>query len=254
MALPNLLRLVVRNIVVNTDPGTLIILLGLPGMYLVFFGYGFQSLTSSGGGPSYLSLLTPGIMSFQAVMAGTAGGSMLWADRRWGMLSQLLVGPFTRLEYLLGIMLTSMIFGLGGAAVMFGVAFALIGHGPAHPLAFGGIFGAIVVGSIFFGALMLLISALVRSNTAYNSVQILLIFIVNFASPVFYPLSSSLPIVLQALFWANPLTYVVDAVRGSYTGTFTLSDLYQLAVLGAETVVVLVLAVRAYLRSDVSYE
>ncbi len=254
MALPNLLRLVVRNIQVNTDPGTLIILLGLPGMYLVFFGFGFQSLTSSSGGSDYLTLLTPGIMAFQAVMAGTAGGSMLWADRRWGMLSQLLVGPFTRLEYLLGIMLTSMIFGLGGATVMFGVAFVLIGHGPAHLLAFGGIYFAIIVGSIFFGALMLLISALVKSNTAYNSVQILLIFIVNFASPVFYPLSGKLPVVLQALFWANPLTYVVDAARDSYQGKVSGSDLLQLLVLAIETAIVLALAVRAYLRADVSYE
>jgi hypothetical protein len=29
---PNLLRLIYRNIVVNTDPGSLIILVGLPGM------------------------------------------------------------------------------------------------------------------------------------------------------------------------------------------------------------------------------
>ncbi len=85
MALPNLLRLIYRNIIVNTDPGSLVILVGLPGMYLVFFGFGFQSLAGgSASGTSYLSFLTPGIMAFQVVMAGTVGGSMLWADRRWG--------------------------------------------------------------------------------------------------------------------------------------------------------------------------
>ncbi len=255
LPLPNLLRLIYRNIRVNTDPGSLIILLGLPGMYLVFFGFGFQSITSAqGSSSSYLSYLTPGIMAFQAVMAGTVGGSMLWADRRWGMLSQLLVGPFTRLQYLLGIMLTSMLFGLGGAAVMLGVAYGLIRSGPAGPVPYGLIFGSIVLGSIFFGALMLLISALVKSNTAYNSVQILIIFVVNFASTVFYPLSSGLPGVLKALFEVNPLTYVADAVRGAYLGTLTPNDGYQMLVLLLETVVVLFLAVRAYLRSDVSYE
>ena len=49
MRTPNLLRLIYRNIVVNTDPGSLIILIGLPGLYLVFFGYGFQSITASAG-------------------------------------------------------------------------------------------------------------------------------------------------------------------------------------------------------------
>jgi len=255
LPLPNLVRLIYRNIKVNTDPGSLIILIGLPGMYLVFFGFGFQSIASHGGSSdSYLTYLTPGIMAFQVVMAGTVGGSMLWADRRWGMLSQLLSGPFTRLQYLLGIMLTSMLFGLGGAAVMLGVAYALIGSLPGALSAYGVIFGSIVLGSIFFGAMMLLIAALVKSNTAYNSVQILLIFVVNFASTVFYPLSSGLPVALKVLFEVNPLTYVADAVRGAYLANLTPTDGYQILVLLTETVVVLFLAVRAYLRSDVSYE
>lgn len=251
MGLPKLIRLVYRNVLVNTDPGSMIILLGLPGMYLVFFGYGFQSLA---GGSNYLAFLTPGILAFQAVMAGTAGGSMLWADRRWGMLSQLLVGPFTRLEYLLGIMFTSLVFGLGGAAVMLAIAGLLIGSVPTSALALGIMFGAIVLGSIFFGALMLLLAAMVKSNTTYNSVQILLIFIVNFASTVFYPLSGGLPVALQALFRINPLTYVSDAVRGAYLGGLTPADGLQMGVLVLETVVVLFLATRAYLRSDVSME
>ena len=255
MPLPNLVRLVYRNIAVNTDPGSLIILIGLPGMYLIFFGLGFQSITSGdASGTSYLAFLTPGILAFQVVMAGTVGGSMLWADRRWGMLAQLLSGPFTRLEYLLGIMFTSMLWGLGGTAVMLGVAFAILGTVPTAPVALAVIFGTIVLGSVFFGALMLFIAALVKSNTAYNSVQILLIFVVNFASTVFYPLSSGLPIVLRALFQINPLTYVADAVRGGYSSTFSVGDGYQALVLVAETVVILALAVRAYLRSDLSYE
>jgi len=170
------------------------------------------------------------------------------------MLSQLLVGPFTRLQYLLGIMLTSMLFGLAGALVMLGVAFALLGSGPTQLFAFGVIFASITVGAIFFGGLMLFISALVKSNTAYNSIQILILFVVNFASTVFYPLSNGLPIVLRVLFEVNPLTYVADAVRGAYSGTLTVTDVYQMLLLGAETMVVLFLATRAYMRSDVSYE
>jgi len=252
---PNLIRLVYRNILVNTDPGSLVILIGLPALYLVFFGFGFQAVASAGGaGNSYLTYLTPGIMSFQVVMAGTVGGSMLWADRRWGMLSQLLMGPFTRLQYLFGIMLTSILFGLGGAAVMLGVAYALLGTIPVQPLALGIIFGSITAGSIFFGGLVLYISALVKSNTAYNSIQILLLFVVNFASTVFYPLSSSLPIVLRVLFQVNPLTYVADAVRGAYSGTLTAMDVYQMLVLLAEMAAILFVATRAYMRSDVSYE
>ncbi len=255
MPIPNLLRLIYRNTRVNTDPGSLIILLGLPALYLVFFGFGFQSLAgAAAGGKSYLAYLTPGIMAFQAVMAGTVGGSMLWADRRYGMLAQLLVGPFTRLQYLLGIMFTSVLFGLGGAVVMLALASLLVGAGTVTLIGAGVMLGTIALGSIFFGSLMLLVSALVKSNNAYNSIQILVIFVVNFASTVFYPLSSGLPLAIQVLFHLNPLTYVADAVRGAYFSQLTPTEGWQVLVLAGETVVVLYLAIRAYMRSDVSME
>jgi len=252
MELPNLLKLIYRNIKVNTDYGTLIILMGLPALYLVFFGFGFQSLASTGGSNSYLRFLTPGIIAFQTVMAGTVGGSMLWADRRYGMLAQLLVGPFTRLQYLLGLMLTAVVFGLAGSAVMVVGAYLLLGSISIGALGALTIVAAILVGSIFFGSLMLGISALVKSNNAYNSIQVLIIFVVNFASTVFYPLSSGLPIVLKALFMINPLTYVADVVRDGYSGTIGATDAYNMLGLFAVTAVFLYLAVRSYMRSGVS--
>ena len=254
MEVPNVPRLIYRNVKVNTDPGSLTILIGLPAMYLVFFGFGFASLISASGyGTAYLSWLTPGLMGFQAVMAGVVGGGMLWADGRWGMLAQLLVGPFTRLQYLLGIMLTSVIFGLAGALCILAIAYVLLGTLPT----LAGLLlmlGIITLGSIFFGSLMLLIAAYVKSNTAYNSIQILVLFLVNFASTVFYPFSSNLPVAMQGLFLANPLTYIADGARQSYFWAFQGNLVYELALLAAETVVLLILAVRAYMRSDVSME
>jgi ABC-2 type transport system permease protein len=254
LAAPNLTRLIYRNIRVNTDPASLMILLGLPALYLVFFGYGFQSIAraSGAGGTAYLTFLAPGIMAFQSVMAGTVGGSMLWSDRRWGMLAQLLVGPFTRLEYLFGIMLTSLLFGLGGAAVMLVLALVLLGTAPATLLGILAAFGAIALGSIFFGSLMLLLSTFVKSNNAYNSIQVLMIFIINFASTVFYPFSSSLPYPIQVLFEINPLTYVADTARNGFSGVLTAHNGLEMLVLAIETGIVLVLSSRAYLRSDVS--
>ncbi len=252
MRAPDIVRLVYRNVVVNTDYGTLIILVGLPALYLVFFGYGFQPL-AAGASHSYLDFLAPGLVSFQTVMAGVVGGSMLWADRRWGMLAQLLVGPFSRLQYLLGIMLTSVIFGFAGAGVMMVAAYLLTGA--LEVTAAGGlvIAAAILVGSILFGSLMLFISALVKSNNAYNSIQVLIIFIVNFASTVFYSVSPDIPLPLRALFMVNPLTYLADIVRDGYMGRVAAGDLYQLLGVTAVMFVLLTLAVRSYMRSGVSF-
>ncbi len=251
---PAILKLMYRNVKVNVDPGTLIILVGLPAMYLVFFGFGFGAMIGTAGGTTaYLTFLTPGIMSFQCLMAGTVGGSMLWADRRWGMLAQLLVGPFTRLQYLLGIMLTSLLFGLAGGLVMFFGALLLIGSLNVTLWGMLTAFGVIAVGSIFFGSLMLLIAGLVKSNNAYNSIQILVIFVVNFASTVFYSFSTKLPLPVQVLFQVNPLTYVANAARGGFEGVFPASDVWQVPLLVVETIVVLALATRVYVKSDISF-
>ena len=259
MRWPNVTRLFYRNVKVNTDPGSLTILIGLPAMYLVFFGYGFGAALAHGSYTTvYMTLLTPGLMAYQAVMAGVVGGGMLWADRRWGMLAQVLVGPFTRLQYLLGIMFTSIVFGLAGSLVILGIAYLLLGGLAVTGVGILEMLAIIVLGSIFFGALMLLIAAYIKSNNAYNSVQILVIFLASFSSTVFYQYSTSLPSALQVLFAINPLTYIADGVRGAFSGNYGSlvlgSIALELLILGIETVVVLILAVRAYMRSDVSME
>lgn len=248
MGVLNVLRLVYRNIVVNTDPGSILILVGLPAMYLVFFGFGYQSLISNES-HSYLLFLAPGIMSFQAVIAGTVGGSMLWADRMWGMLAQLLVGPITRLEYLLGILFTTLLFGLAGAYVMLLASFALIGSISLSAQGVALITFSIVLGSLLFGSLMLLIAALVKSNNAYNSVQVLLLFVINFASTVFYPYGKSLPLAIRALFVVNPLTYIANTVRDGFNSHITLYDLYEVGLILFVTLFLLWLSKRAYERA-----
>lgn len=254
MITPGIFRLVYRNVKVNVDPGNLIILIGIPALYLVFFGLGIQSMMSSfnPGGGGYLAFLTPGIMGFQAVTAGLVGGSMLWADRRFGMLAQLLVGPFSRLQYLFGIILTSMIFGLAGAGVMLLGSYLLVGSLALTASGTVMMFTIVGLGSILFGSLMLLISAFVRSSNTYTGIQVLIVFVVNFASTVFYPLSSSLPLGMRILFLANPLTYVVNLTRDAFLGTMPSADLYQFLLLGIETLVMIALATRAYIRSEVS--
>jgi ABC-2 type transport system permease protein len=151
-------------------------------------------------------------------------------------------------------MFTSLIFGLTGAFVMLIGAFAIIGTS-LQVTVWGALtaFGVIAIGSIFFGSLMLLISGLVKSNNAYNSIQILIIFVVNFASTVFYSFSTSLPLPIQALFQINPLTYVANAARGGFVGALPAASSWQIPLLVVETIVVLAMATRVYVRSEISF-
>lgn len=217
VGLPNSLRLAWRNLRVNTDPGSLVIILGLPAMYLVFWGTMFVSIIPpfqiGGNVFSYKSFLAGGILAFETVMAGTMGGSMLWADRRFGMFSQILSGPFTRTQYLWGVILATVAAALAGSFVLVVLSVVLGGAVVVSLAGISLLLFSLVVGGIFFCSLLLLVAAKVDSNQTYNSIQILIIFVVSFVSDAYYPINSKTPIVLQAISLINPLTYITDAVR-----------------------------------------
>src|SRR5208283_5429448 len=176
-ALPNSVRLSWRNLRVNTDPGSLIIILGLPAMYLVFMGTMFVSIipsfTIGGYHYTYHSFLPGGILAFESVMAGTMGGSMLWADRRFGMFSQILSGPFTRTQYLVGVILATIAASLVGSLALIVLAIPLGSSINISLVGLGLVLTSLILGGIFFCSLMLFVAAKVDSNQAYNSIQIL---------------------------------------------------------------------------------
>lgn len=217
MKLPAMFRLTIRNVLVNTDPGTMFFMLGIPAFYLLVLGTMFQGLipafTINGVKTSYTTFLAPGIVGMQAFTAGNIGGGMLWADRRWGMFEQLLVGPFRRADYLLGIMLVAVFFSLAGSGIMMVLAVFL--DGAFNITIIGGLILVymLVIGSIFFTSLFLIISVLVRTMNAYQTITFLLFFLLDFASTAFYPITPETPAALRLLSGFNPLSYIVNVVR-----------------------------------------
>ncbi len=250
MRLPAIFRLTARNILVNTDPGTMFFMLGIPAFYLLVMGLMLQviipNFTYNGVSTSYITFLAPGIVGMQAFTAGSIGGSMLWADRRWGMFEQLLVGPFRRSDYLMGIMLVAVFFSLAGSAIMLVLAYFISPY--FNITVFSSLFMvfSLIVGAILFTSMFLIISVLVRSMQAYNTITILLFFLIDFASTAFYPISSSTPFALRWISSVNPLTLIVNIVRDSMvygvSGTTYLSSLVVLLV----TMVLFVVSLKLY--------
>lgn len=244
------IRLTVRNVRINTDPGTLVFLILMPTIYLIFMGYMFGSLIGEIGVStskvSYQEFLSPGIIAFQTVTAGVVSGSMLWSDRRYGMFEQILSAPYTRTEYLFGILLTTLVFGLIGSGLMLAISEAFMSYVAISLIGAGMIVLEIVVGSLFWGCLFLAISALVTSNQAYNSIQILIIFFADFASTVFYPISPSTPVALKYLINANPLTYIANGLRSGYVSAINSAAILELVAVILEAFVALVIATLLY--------
>ncbi|MGI0078224.1 MAG: ABC transporter permease [Nitrososphaerales archaeon] len=256
---PNSVRLAWRNLRVNMDAASLVIIIGLPAMYLVFMGTMFVSVVPpfvvNGVTYDYKTWLTSGIIAFQTVMAGTMGGSMLWIDRRLAMFAQILSGPFTRAQYLMGVIIATTAASLIGALIMIVIAAPIGATLSFSLLGIGFVLLNLVVGGVFFCSLMLFIAAKVDSNQAYNSIQILILFVINFVSTVFYPITSQTPQILQYFSYINPLTYIADGIRSGFSdpaGIFTFQLGIETLVLIIETIVMFFLAYWTYTRVKVS--
>lgn len=250
MRIPAFWRLTIRNIKVNTDPGTMFFMLGLPAFYLLVLGIMFQGIIPSIGidnqSISYTKFLAPGIVGMQAFTAGNIGGGMLWSDRRWGMFEQLMVGPFRRQDYLLGIVSVSIIFSLGGSAIMIVLATFISGGFNFTALSLIYMVLSLVIGTILFSSLFLILSILVRTMQAYNTLTILLFFILDFASTAFYPITSATPQALRIISMINPLSYVADIVRDSMVYGLTLTTSLDMLLITVIMVVLFMLSLGLY--------
>lgn len=250
MRIPASIRLTYRNVLVNMDAGTMVFMLGLPAMYLLVLGTMFQSLIPgvaiNNQNVSYTHFLGPGIVAMQTLTAGNIGGSMLWSDRRWGMFEQLLVGPFKRTDYLMGIMFVAIIFTLGGSFVMFLLSVAVSGGFILTPVSLLLTLVSLVLGTILFSAVFLIISSIAKTMQTYNTISIVLFFVLDFASSSFYPIKASSESVVRYISLANPLTYVTDVVRTALIGVPSQTTLIQLGVIAAVTAVLFVIARQMY--------
>ncbi len=252
MDLLNSYRLAMRNILVNADPGTMVFLLMMPTLYLVFMGYMFGSLIGGiavgGSSIDYMSFLSPGIISFQTLTAGAVAGGMLWSDRRYGMFEQILSGPYTRAEYLLGIVLTTMALAIFGAIIMLIISAVLTGGLALTVAGFALIIANLIIGSVFWGAFLLALAAISKSNQMYNSIQVIILFFASFASTVFYPVSTTAPLALRLVVDFNPLTYVANTVRAGYISSFTPALLDDEIILVVVTAAMFLLSILSYRR------
>lgn len=251
-AIPASIRLTIRNLRVNIDPGTMFFLLGLPAVYLAILGVMFQSIIPSvslnNSHVSYTTFLAPGIIAMQAFMAGSIGGSMLWSDRRWGMFEQLMIGPFRRIDYLLGIIFVSLIFTLGGSLVMFFIAILITESISISLFGLITVLAALVLGSILFTSIFLILSVYIKTIQSYNMVNIILFFVIDFASSTFYPITSQTPAALKAISLGNPLSYLVDIIRSAMVYTITYTTLMQFIIILVITVVFFVASIASYSR------
>jgi ABC-2 type transport system permease protein len=197
----------------------------LPLMLLAVIASGTSAGQDLRGFPdvgSYLAFVVPGTLIQGALLAGLTSGIAFAGDIEFGFFDRLLVAPVRRTSLVLGrlagtvglsllqstfFLVVVTIFGArfdGGI----GAAVAAIGLAAITAVALGGLASAIAIRT---GSLSLLQSIFP------------FVFVLLFTAPAFFPRDLLAP-ALHDVAAYNPLTYVVEAVRGLLTGDDAIGD------------------------------
>ena len=184
-----------------------------PVLWLLLFGQVFSHARAiPTGGVPYLDFMAPGILAQSVLFVAIFYGiSVIW-ERDLGLINKFLVSPTPRAALVLGKALSAGVRTLPQIAVIFGLA-ALLGVKVLwNPLTLLGLILAAVLGAALFSTFSLIIACLVKTRERFMGIGQVMTMPLFFASNAIYPLSM-MPLWLQWISKANPLTYEVDALR-----------------------------------------
>lgn len=185
-----------------------------PLLWLLIFGQVFSRVRGIPTGKvSYLAFMTPGILAqsvlFSAIFYGIA---VIW-ERDLGIVHKLLVSPAYRGALVFGKAASAGLRGLVQAAIIYLVAWALQIRIRWEVDAMLGVMGAVVLGSAIFATFSLIIACIVKTRERFMGIGQVLTMPLFFASNAIYPLEL-MPDWLKLVALFNPLTYLVDVLRG----------------------------------------
>jgi ABC-2 type transport system permease protein len=230
------------------DRRQLITSLTRPFLWLLAFGFGLRaSVRLPTGGADYVSFLVPGLAAMTVLFASMfAAISIVW-EREFGFLKELLVAPVPRWAIVAAKILAGSATALIETSLMLllsplvGARFNPLGALASLPLL--AIFGMTV------NALGIIVAARMKSFEGFGAVVNFVIQPVFFLSGALYPISG-LPRGLRAVVLVNPMSYVVDAVRGLCIGHHSFPLLLDVAVILGSAVIFAALATRAFRKME----
>jgi len=213
-----------------------------PIFWLVTFGAGLGS-TVAIAGINYQQFIFAGIIVQTLLFSSIFYGSYLVWDRRIDLLKAVLVTPLSRQAIFFG-------------KVLSGVTFALIQT--AIILAFGIFIGinytitsivlvvlTVALAASALTAVGLTIGSLMTSPEGFQLITTFVIFPLFFLSGALFPLDN-LPVYLATLTAVNPVTYIVDVLRGLLIGMQHYGSLENILVLSGFALVANLIGIQAF--------
>jgi ABC-2 type transport system permease protein len=219
------------------SPAQIVAALGQPLLYMLALGFGLGPVFAKSGHGSYIQFLAPGVVGMTVLFAGAFSGIGLLWDRQFGFLKETLVAPVPRTYVMIGRT-------LGGATVamlqglLVLIACVIVGFRPTTWAAIPAMLLTMALIAIVFCAFGTAIGSRLENMQAFPLIMNFLMMPLFFLSGALFPLDG-LPGPLKAVVSVNPLSYGVDGLRSTLTGTTHFGLPLDLGVLAAVAVVFL---------------
>ena len=215
-----------------------------PIFWLVTFGAGLGS-TVSISGINYQQFIFAGIIVQTMLFSSIFYGSYLVWDRRIDLLKAVLVTPLSRQSIFFGKVLSGVTFALIQTAIILAFGFFI---GISYTFASIGLVIMIVaLAAAALTAIGLTIGSLMTSPEGFQLITTFVIFPLFFLSGALFPLEN-LPVYLAALTAVNPVTYIVDALRGLRIGIQYFGSFEIIFILAAFALIANLIGIQAFKR------
>lgn len=187
--------------------------LGQPLLFLVALGFGFGPIFQKAGGGNYIQFLAPGIIAMSILFTSVFSGIEIIWDRQFGFLKETLVAPVPRLHIMIGRTLGSATVALLQGVVVFCITL-IVGFRPVSYTLLGVALLVMFLIALLFTALGTAIASVMEDFHGFQLIMNFLVMPLFFLSGSLFPLQG-LPVAIDVIAKADPLTYGIDALRGS---------------------------------------
>jgi ABC-2 type transport system permease protein len=186
-----------------------------PIIWLVVFGAGLGSSVSIPG-TDYQSFIFAGILVQTFLFSSLFYGAYLVWDKKVDLLKAILVSPLSRRAIFMGKILGGVTISLINVIIVLVIGFFLgINLTPTAAVL---TFLAVAFASIGLTAMGLMVGSMMESPEGFQLLSTLVLFPMFFLSGALFPISN-LSGPLATIASVNPVTYIVDILRGILTGT-----------------------------------
>ena len=209
-----------------------------------------QGLSAFPDVASYLGFIVPGTIIQGALLAGLTTGTALASDIEFGFFDRLLAAPVRRTSLVFGRMAGTL--GLSVLQTVFFLLVALI-FGARYPGGVDAVLLTILLAALTAVGIGGIAAALALRTGSMSLMQSIFpfVFVLLFTAPAFFPRELLTPVLRDAAEY-NPLTYIVEAVRGLLTEQPAIGDpwtgLLAAVLLAVATVALANLALKERLR------